>query len=82
MDDGKKVASLKRDAARVLAKVMDLGFSSDDCYLIKPKENAFFHSRRVGRAQVCNLGFRLHESKEMAIRNLLRCTALQYSVTV
>ena len=58
---GKKRASLKRDAARIMSKLMDnkdLSINMDIGFLIKPKRTAFHHSPRFGTAQRCNiLGF-------------------------
>ena len=52
---------LKRDAAKLLARVIDARLSSRDVYYLKPKGRPFLHSRRCGVVQVCNVGFHLKE---------------------
>ena len=73
-NDGRKKASLKRDAARLMSKLMestDLSVNMDIGFLIKPKRKSFFHSPRFGLAQRCNIGFVCRSSDKETVRRFL-----------
>ena len=70
---GVKRASLKRDAAELLSKIMDsdLDINWRVGVLLKPKAPTFFHSPRFGTAQRCNVGFFCGSHDEEAVRQIL-----------
>ncbi len=60
---GRKKASLKRDAAAMVAALFDddlIRIRRNQIFL-KPKARGEFHSRRIGTAQRCNAGFLCEE---------------------
>ena len=77
--DGVKVASLKRDSAVFLAKIMDLPAIAKGEYLLKPKRDAKFHSRRFGKTQVCNVGFYIGDCSEELVKRVLRSRDMKRS---
>ena len=70
---GRKRASLKRDAAAIVAALFDCHaiHISNGKVALKPKSPATFHSRRIGNAQRCNIAFMCRNENREAVTELL-----------
>ena len=77
---GRKKASLKRDAAAVVAGLFDNANIRIrlNMIVLKPKSPASYHSPRIGMAQRCNVGFCCSEEDMYLIESDFRESRVRY----